>query len=202
MRFVIGFLVLLSTLSLSGKDVLKNVEEKYKTVRTISCDFNQVITYASTGQKAGFSGRLSAEKPDKMRMSVFKPDTQLMISDGKGLWVYVQNANQAIFYDLTKQEYPQIGKLLFEVSEQFQGELRKKTQDRFVLKLLPVTRSEYYDSLYARVSGKSYLMTGLTVFDKEGNKVEYGFSAIKVNAALGEDHFTFVPPAGTTVIKR
>ena len=202
MKLVVCFLVILTSLSLSGSDILKKVGEKYDKIQTISADFSQKITYSSNDRKTQFAGHLLIEKPDKMRMSVFEPDTQLMISNVGSLWVYIKSAKQAMLYSLNKETYPQLGSLIFDVSKQFESELVGKNKDRYVLRLIPRQESNYYDSLYAKISRRSYLITGLTVFDKQANRIDYTFRKIRINVPVPKGQFTFVPPPGTAIIKR
>lgn len=202
MKVLAYFLIVLAGLSLEGSDIAKMVAAKYDKIRTISADFCQEITYSSNDRKSQFAGHLLLEKPDKMRMSVFEPDTQLMISNVGSLWVYIKDANQAILYSLDRETYPQLGRLIFDVPGQFESELVGKNRERYVLRLMPLHKSNYYDSLYAKISSRSYLITGLTVFDKQANRIDYTFSKIRTNVPVPENQFTFVPPPGTAIIKR
>ena len=202
MKVLACFLVILTGLSVGATDILKMVGEKYDKIQTISADFSQEITYSSNDRKSQFTGHLLIEKPDKMRMSVFEPDTQLMISNVGSLWVYIKSAKQAMLYSLDKETYPQLGSLIFDVSKQFESELVGKNKDRYVLRLIPRQKSSYYDSLYAKISRRSYLISGLTVFDKQANRIDYTFDRIRINVPVPKDQFTFVPPPGTAIIKR
>ncbi|MFQ5906626.1 MAG: outer membrane lipoprotein carrier protein LolA [bacterium] len=202
MKLIVGFLIFVAGVTLSGSDILQEVEKKYGGIKTMSADFSQKITYASTDRKSTFTGRLLLGKPDKMRMSVLEPDTQLLVSTGGTLWVYIKEAHQALFYDLTEESYPQLGTLIFNIGQQFQSELTGKNAKDFILKLVPLEESEYYDSLYAKVSRRSYLINGLTVFDMQANRIDYAFTRIRTNIRIKEDQFRFTPPPGTQIIKR
>lgn len=202
MKVMITILALIAAVSVSGVDVMRKVEERYDGVETMTMGFSQVITYASTDQKSAFQGRILLAKPDRMRMSVFEPDTQLLVSSGGSLWIYIKEANQALFYDLSEESYPQIGTLIFNVSKEFSSRLIGKTQDKFMVKLLPKEKSRYYDSLYAKVSSRSYLIHDLSVFDKQANRIDYAFQNIRTNVEIENKNFVFVPPPGAEVIKR
>ena len=202
MKVLACFLGILTVLSVGATDILKMVGDKYDKIQTISADFSQEIKYSSNDRKSQFSGHLLIEKPDKMRMSVIEPDTQLMISNVGSLWVYIKSAKQAMLYSLKRETYPQLGTLIFDVSKQFESELVGKNKDRYVLRLIPRQKSHYYDSLYAKVSRRSYIITGLTVFDRQANRIDYTFSNIRTNVPVAKNQFTFVPPPGTAIIKR
>ncbi len=201
MRAVIALLLALAGISASGTDVLKKVEGKYKDIKTLSMDFSQKITYSSTGQKNIFNGHILLARPDRMRMSVTDPDTQLLVSSGDSLWIYLKEANQVFLYDLKEEAYPQVGTLIFGLSKEFASQLLTKTQESFVLRLAPLEESKYYDSLYVRVSRKSYLIGGLTIFDRQANRIEYTFTKTKTNPEIRESQFRFEPPPGADVIK-
>jgi outer membrane lipoprotein carrier protein len=196
------FLLFAAGVALSGSNVLQKIEGKYDDIETMSMTFSQKITYASTDQESSFRGRMLLARPGRMRMSVLEPDTQLLVSSGGSLWIYIKSANQVLFYDLTEEDYPQVSTLIFNMSEQFKSKLIGKTQDRYMLKLIPHTQSKYYDSLHARVSRRSYLVNGLMVFDKQANTIDYTFGKIRTNVEIEDSSFRFVPPPGARVIKR
>jgi outer membrane lipoprotein carrier protein len=201
MKALVFFLLIVVGVSASGTDVLKKVEEKYKGIETLSMDFSQKITYSSTGQKTTFDGRILLARPNRMRMSVTEPDTQLLVSSGDSLWIYLKSANQVFLYDLKEESFPQVGTLIFGMSKEFMSQLLAKTRDSYVLKLKPLEESKYYDSLHVRVSRKSLLIGGLTIFDRQANRIEYTFTKTKTNPEIGESQFRFEPPPGVDVIK-
>jgi len=202
MKVLTGILVLVSIVLASGDDVLQKVEEKYEEIETMSMDFTQEITYASMDEKSVFNGHVLLAKPGRMRMSVFEPDTQLLVSSGGSLWIYIQGTKQALYYDLTEESYPQVSTLIFNMSKEFESTLRGKTQERLIVKLLPRQESKYYDSLYARISRRSYIVSGLSVFDRQSNVIDYTFTSIRANVKIADSLFRFNPPPGTEVIKR
>jgi outer membrane lipoprotein carrier protein len=202
MKLLVATSILIVIAAVSGKDVLKKVEERYDGIETMAMDFSQEITYASIEEKSVFRGHILLAKPERMRMSVLDPDTQLLISSGGSLWIYIENQKQALFYDLAEESYPQVSTLLFNMEREFESSLTGRTQERYLVKLLPRQKSRYYDSLYARVSRRSYLVSGLSVFDRQTNRIDYAFTKIRLNVDIPDSIFRFDPPPGTEIIKR
>jgi outer membrane lipoprotein carrier protein len=194
--------ILAAVVTLSGHDVSKKVEERYDKIENMSMDFSQEIAYASLDEKSVFHGHILLSKPDRMRMSVLEPDTQILISSSGSLWIYLKSAKQALFYDLTEESYPQVSSLIFNMSKEFESTVVGRTQKRFLVKLLPREESKYYDSLYAKVSSRSHIVTGLSVFDRQRNRIDYDFTRIRTNVEIPDSLFRFNPPPGTEIIKR
>ena len=54
--------------------------------KTLSADFKQVVS--NKGKREEASGRLEIARPGKFRWEYSKPYEQLIVGDGKTLWVY------------------------------------------------------------------------------------------------------------------
>ncbi len=70
--------------------LLVELEERYKTQRTLSAKFSQETLTPLTGQKKKSSGTLLVSRPGKIRWETETPadSRSLLVSDGKTFWFY------------------------------------------------------------------------------------------------------------------
>ena len=94
-RLLVG-LVAVSALSADANlDALLNrVEVRYNRARTLQVLFNEQYLRPGVGQKVE-SGTLALRKPGRMRWDYRKPAGKLAVSDGKFLYLYDPEQNQA-----------------------------------------------------------------------------------------------------------
>ena len=95
LRLLVG-VVAVSALSADGSlDALLNrVENRYNRAKTLQVLFSQRYLRPGVGQKIE-SGTLELRKPGRMRWDYRKPAGKLAVSDGKFLYLYDPEQNQA-----------------------------------------------------------------------------------------------------------
>ena len=80
----------------SEQHTLDAVQQKYESTLTFEADFTQ-RSYVKMMDKAHETkGKVQIKKPGKMKWVYGLPETQVLISNGKILWHYVSEENQAI----------------------------------------------------------------------------------------------------------
>ena len=78
------------------QQALDAIQQKYENILTFEANFTQ-RSYVKMMDKAHEAkGKVQIKKPGKMKWVYGLPDTQVLISNGKILWHYVSEENQAI----------------------------------------------------------------------------------------------------------
>ena len=118
----------------TSKEVHQYVEDikgRYQDVEYIEAQFVQKSV--QMGMELEQTGQVFLAKPKSIRWEFKTPSEQLILSDGKELWVYTPAANQAILSEDMSQSNPIAG-LIDNLSE---------IDTHFSLKIIGVERNKY-----------------------------------------------------------
>lgn len=187
-------------------DVLKRILKVNEGIETFQAEFVQTNYIEATGISQEFLGKLWLKRPEKFRMEVFSPDTQLFVSDGEIMWIYLPKTKQAIREELGETAMvPQPSRVLFQFSEKyeidFKGENKVKDKTYYLLDLTPKEESPYLTGAKVWLSLESLHMERLVVADVQKNKMTLEFRQVKANLSLPESKFTFTPPDDVEVVE-
>lgn len=164
-------------------------------------DFSQTV-YDSHGNITGSShGMLALEAPRLFRWQVTDPYKQLIIADGKKVWVYEPDLQQVTVRDQGAEEAHSPLTILTDIS-QLDSEFKASdagTRDGLEWLRL-VSRSKDPQFEYAEIGFDASGPRRMVFKDTLGNKTEIAFSGWERNPSLPASTFTFVPPKGTDVV--
>ena len=184
--------------------VLESVQKQYDKTRTFKARFTQKSYLKIMDQTQEAQGEVIIKKPGKMKWVYRAPDPQILISNEKGIWLYLPEEKQVTKMAM-ENIYAANTPALFLVGE---GKLRDSFKVDQVLKkdktltlvLIPSDKGMNIDRLFLFVEHKSYQIIGSTVYDNLGNETEILFSDIQVNLDLSDDLFEFKIPDGVDLI--
>jgi outer membrane lipoprotein carrier protein len=179
------------------------VEKYLSGLATWSADFKQTIDDGHGNVVRSAAGKLYLQKPGKFRWDYSEPSEQLILADGKQIWFYDKDLQQANVRNMDASLANTPAVLLSgggSLSSQFD-----------VTALPPSDRLEWYqlipkhpdtDFQLVRIGFRSGDLASMFLADKLNQVTQLTFSNSKRNAKFAADLFTFVPPAGVDVIGR
>ena len=85
---------LAGVLGTARADALADLRKFVQTVRTGQADFTQVVSSPDGAKKRTSAGHFEFERPNRFRFAYAKPDEQLIVSDGKTVWLHDPDLNQ------------------------------------------------------------------------------------------------------------
>ena len=189
-------------------EALQAVEATYQKIRDLKAPFRQSAFNRAVGQTVEATGTLYLKKPGKLRWEYQTPTPQEVVSDARRFWVYTPELKQVNVSDAPEALAGPAGSFL-----QGLGQVREFFQARFlnpaqptdadgnvVLDLTPKEPRPLLARLIVTVDPKTWLVRTAVVHDELGNTVTVRFGTVTVNAGLADTLFTFVPPAGVTVV--
>ena len=196
---------LLSLLSAPGASASPTTEvEKYLGgLATWSADFTQTIDDGHGKVMRSAAGKLALQKPGKFRWDYSQPSEQLILADGKQIWFYDKDLQQANVRDMDASLANTPAVLLSgagSLSSQFD-----------VTSLPPSNGLEWYqlipkhadtDFQLVRIGFRHGDLASMFLADKLNQVTQLTFSNPSRNAKFAADLFTFVPPPGVDVIGR
>lgn len=171
-----------------------------KATRQAQGSFTQTVT-AKSGRKPQLSsGTFAFSRPGKFRWSYEKPYTQLLVSDGRKLWTFDPDLNQATVRKIGDALGASPAALLAgDALENNFTLIDAGTADGLeFLEATPVARDSTFEGV--RIGMKDNLPQVMEVRDNFGQTTVIRFGAIDTRAALPADTFRFTPPKGADIV--
>ncbi len=147
-----------------------------------------------------FSGVMQVKRPGNFRWETTSPMKQLIVTNGKTVWIYDPDLEQATRQKMDEQVGNTPALLLSgqtdSIMKSFKVTQPNRTQPNFVL--YPRNKDGVFESMSIRFAGD--VPSQMVLKDSLGQQTTVTFSNAKLNASLNADLFAFVPPKGTDVI--
>lgn len=183
--------------------VLDGIQAFYADARDLKASFTQTYTYKVYGRTQVSSGRVFFKKPRMMRWDYKAPVAKVFVADGKTLWVYEPEENQAFRRDLASSQLPVALTFMSgegRLADEFDARLVQSPADVYAVELIPKRHAGDYKSLLLKVDRQTFAVKASTVVDPVGNTNQVVFSDVQTNAGLADSAFQFSPPKGVRVI--
>lgn len=168
---------------------------------TLTGRFSQLSLDGTGTQLQETSGELALKRPGQFRWHTDEPMEQLLVSDGKKVWLYDPDLEQVTIQTLDQRLTHTPALLLsgdvssisenFEVSHKEAGEVIDFT-------LRPKAKDTLFDNL--RLSFRSGVINDMQMIDGVGQRTNILFHDVRVNEPLAAGLFSFEIPEGTDVI--
>ena len=185
------------------KPLLKNVEKRYNSARTIRVLFEQTYTPPGKAPRTE-KGELFLRKPGRMRWEYTTPAGKLFQSDGKFVYFYSPSTNRVEKTRLKESEDMRaplaflLGKLDFD--RDFTHYQSRADSSGTVIKAIPRNERLPYTSVDFTVAPDSEI-TRLLVIGQDNAVVEFHFSQEKINPPMSDKLFQFKLPAGAQLVE-
>ncbi len=199
----------------SHAEVAKKVQEVFEAVDTFSAPFT-IQTVDGTRSRS-MSGTCYYQKPGKLRFAFDNPAGDLIVSDGKILWVYIRRLNAAGKQDLQSSRKNESGKDIFLKSPgtglsrlfrkyhyRFDGKKQPREDDGAAVFVLDMEQREKiggYENIKLFVDSASYMIKKAVATDGYGKKTTISFSKPAVNQSLEGKLFQYQPGEGVRVVQ-
>jgi outer membrane lipoprotein carrier protein len=179
--------------------VIGGVEKRYQA-SGFTADFDQTSTIKAMDISDYAAGRVYFKRPGKMRWEYVTPEKQLILTDGKRLWIHRPEDNQVLigkapvyFGDGRGASFLADVKL---IREKFDLSLEAEKDDNYhKLKLIPREKSLELTSIYLWVSKKTYEVIQISTFNSYEDETRIIMKNIQFQKALDDSLFRLkVPP--------
>ena len=194
----------------------QRLTELLSQAQTLSARFSQLTLDASGTQLQETAGQLVLKRPGLFRWHTDEPMEQLLVSDGKQVWLHDVDLNQVTVRPMSESIGATPAALLAG------GALDKDFTLRNVTALsssaataasmpLQATSWEWVEALprhkegqfqSVRVGFRKGQLAALEILDSFGQRSLIRFTGMQANAALPASSFQFKPPAGADVVKQ
>jgi outer membrane lipoprotein carrier protein len=190
-----------ASLAADAQALLAELRSAYDTTTDLTARFVQTSHLAAAGMDQESHGTVVFQKGGKMRWAYEGDDPQVIVSDGKTLWIYQVRDKTVLRQKLT--DVPASNRLALDLLSGFSGVEKAFSVGScgpLCLELTP--REPRADLTRVRVELEPD-RTGVrqvTTEDSLGNWTRLEFRDIRRNAGVPKDAFVFEPPEGTQVV--
>jgi outer membrane lipoprotein carrier protein len=203
--FIASLLGALALLSVPASRASPTAEvEKYLSgLASWSGDFKQTIDDGHGKVVRSAAGKLSLQKPGKFRWDYSEPSEQVILADGKEIWFYDKDLQQANVRDMDASLANTPAVLLSgggPLSSQFDVTTLPPSDGLEWYQLIPKRADT--DFQLVRIGFRNGDLATMFLADKLNQVTQLTFSNAKRNAKFAPDLFTLVPPPGVDVIGR
>jgi len=179
------------------------VEKYLSGLATWSADFKQTIDDGHGKIVRSAAGKLYLQKPGKFRWDYVEPSEQLILADGKQIWFYDKDLQQANVRNMDASLANTPAVLLSgggSLSSQFDVTALPPSDGLEWYQLIP--KHSDTDFQLVRIGFHNGDLASMFLADKLNQVTQLSFTNSKRNAKFAADLFTFVPPPGVDVIGR
>jgi outer membrane lipoprotein carrier protein len=174
-----------------------------RDVSSAKATFTQTVTAPDGAKKKPSTGTFEFARPNRFRFDYQKPYPQLIVGDGNQVWLHDPDLQQVTVRAMDKAMGATPAALLA-------GQSLDKD---FVLKAEPdadglswlmatpkVKEGAAFESM--RVGFRGNTLAAVEILDTFGQRTLMQFAGMNTSPAFAAEHFKFVPPAGTDVLKQ
>lgn len=198
-------LVVLATALFAGT-ALAGARDELKTftagLKGLDGQFTQRVFDGGGKLKESSSGRVALSAPRLFRWEYNKPYEQLIVADGKQVWVYDPDLQQATVREQGIEEQNSPLAALIDPGKLDQQFNVAEAAGEAGLQWLVLTPKREGDASFqtARLAFAAGALVKMEVKDAVGQRTEISFSGLKRNPAFAAGTFTYKPGKGVDVV--
>lgn len=202
MKHLISILLVIATSHLFAQTASDDVQARLNAIHTMSANFTQIVK-AGKREVSNSYGVMSLARPGRFRWQTKSPLEQLIVADGKQLWVYDVDLEQVT---VRKQDKGVGGTPALFLSGYDNTVARdftvtaSQTGNRYTYRMHAKSPKENYQDL-TLIFNKD-MLTQIEFFDQLGQHTIVHLTHIKHNPQLSSQLFQFKAPAGVDMIKQ
>lgn len=201
--FSLTFAVLLSSASgLVHADAVKQLQDFVQQTKQGQMQFTQTVTSPDGKKVRHSSGSLAFSRPGKFRFEYTQPMPQLIVGDGKQVWLYDPDLEQVTVRPMSQAIGSTPAALLAggDLEKDFTLKALPDVQSMQWVQAMPKVKEGAFQSL--KVGFKGADLAAIEVLDGFGQRSRLDFSPMKLSSPIKADQFTFTPPDGVDVLKQ
>lgn len=183
-------------------DAVQTLRDFSREVKSGRADFTQTVTAPDGKRKKTSSGSFEFQRPNQFRFVYAKPFEQLIVADGKKVWIYDPDLQQASSRRIDQALGATPAALLAGANLERDFELKALPDSQGLSWVLATPRQADGMLQNLRVGFKGKELAAIDVLDGFGQRSLLQFSGVNSNVPLSAERFRFVLPAGADLIEQ
>mgnify|MGYP006282065315 CR=1 FL=1 len=175
----------------------QQLENKLTAINTLQARFKQVLKNEKGKKIQASRGRVIIKKPNRFIWKITQPAPQLILGDGKNIWIYDKDLMQVTIKPMKKKLGETPAALLSGDSEfikkQFNVAMKKQ---QYILK----PKKKQTNFTWIKLEFSRGKLKKMILKDKVGQISTLEFSHLKLNQPVSAKKFHFKPPKNVDVI--
>lgn len=177
--------------------------ERLENIQSLKADFTQVIKDEKGELLQQSNGELLLKKPRKLYWRTNDPYQHLVVTDGKELWIYDIDLEQASLepFSASLDQAPALllsGDIKL-ISKRYHVHELSKRQGEQRFQLTPLTDDSMFKSLI--LTFEDMQLRSMVLSDSFEQHTEILFSGNQLNSDISDERFHFIPPKDIDVIR-
>ena len=201
-RILAGLLLSACPILATAADAPAQLRHFVESVKSATGHFTQQVAGARAGSKPPQSGEFAFRRPGQFKWAVQKPYEQLIVSDGKVVFQYDPDLNQATQRSVDDSIGASPAAILFgsgSLDETFTVASLPDSNGLQWLRATPRSADAGFNRV--DIGFKGNMPARLELLDSFGQTTRIDLTDIVANPALPKGEFTFVPPKGVDIVK-
>jgi len=172
------------------------------STKTATARFEQQVLDRNGKVVERASGTFAFARPGKFRWSYDKPNKQVLVGDGRKLWIHDPDLNQVTVKRIDRAISSTPAALLAgkdDITALFTLRDAGPAEGLNWVEALPKAQDTGFERVRLGLQGKT--LAAMELYDQLGGRTMLRFSDLKANAPVSADTFTFTPPKGADVLE-
>jgi outer membrane lipoprotein carrier protein len=201
-RRLVGGLVLALASAAAHADAVDTLRTFVRDVKSGRADFTQVVTSPDGARKKTSSGSFEFARPNRFRFAYARPFEQLIVADGRKVWIHDADLNQVTSRRLAQALGATPAALLAggSLDDDFELSALPPKDGLDWVKATPKAKDGPFQSVAIGFRGSD--LAALEIVDSFGQRSLLTFSNFAANVPIATDRFVFTPPPGADVIEQ
>jgi len=199
---LLGFCLTTPVMATEGAGPARAELERFANqLETFQAEFKQTVKSQDGRIQDQTKGNVWLKSPDKLRWVYSGEFPEIIVADGKNIWVYDESLDQVTVKPQSDRSTNSPLMILTDVSqldEQFQVTELGDFEDMLLLELKSLDDESEFERILLGMTGDGIRMMAME--DAFGQRTEVHFENIMMNPTIDPGLFRFEPPEGTDVV--
>ncbi len=197
------FLAFLTTPAIAADfaGLTQRVEQMFSNLESLQGEFSQQVRDADGQLINETSGKFAVQRPGKFRWHTQTPFEQLVVGDGKKIWVYDADLEQVVVQPQTKALENTLARVLIQKEALQKTFTLRSIGKRSVLEwveLTPKQEAGSFSKLWIAIQEEK--IAAILLHDHLGQETRINFADVQKNGKLKPDLFQFTLPEGVDLV--
>lgn len=180
---------------------LKELKKFTDNLTSFSASFEQTVYDADSQPLQTSTGSATLKRPGKFTWHYQEPNEQLIVSDGKKVWIYDPDLEQVMVSPLgDRASGTPLALLMGEIpiEQEFDLKVLGKSDSIDWFELVPKSKDNDFETIFIGLNENGLAVMELR--DNFGQATQIKFDGFKSNIPLDDGQFNFQPPKGVDVV--
>ncbi len=192
------FYIINLNLSISGNELLKRIQDEFKTFESFTAKFTQNIYDENGNIDSKLSGKFTYKKKNKF---IVELKNSTIISNGETMWNYEKVQKRVIIsYFNDEPSSFSLDRFVFDYPALCRiKSIKDESLPQPILELIPKDENLNFKSIKIWVT-ESYFISKMEIVDLSDLKFILQITDVKKNIEISDSKFIFYPPKGIKII--